>query len=242
MNLVVDIGNTRVKWSVVDDGPWRAGRAEFRQQHMVSLLDAFWGELPAPEKVVVSNVAGEVVEDEVRQWLLDKWNLTPLMFRASARYNTIVNKYTHPEQLGCDRWAAVIGGRSLADGNLCVIDCGTAVTIDVLRADDEYIGGAILPGLGLSRNSLLAGTSDIAEIDLEFSGHLGRTTGEAVAAGTFYSIVGGIDRILNEVKDSCGEPRIFVTGGDALNLLPSFHHAMEHQPDLVLMGLAQILR
>lgn len=241
MNLVVDIGNSRLKWNHVDKGPWQAGQSVSLQEDLGALLDEIWRDAPLPETILVSNVSGARVAQRVHNWTMSNWGLEPRFFRSAARFKTITNEYRNPEQLGCDRWAAIIGARSLAAGDLCIVDCGTAVTIDVLTREDRFVGGIIFPGVDLMRDSLLSGTADIKEHRANLKQVLGRTTAECVTAGSLFGAAGGIDRILIEMTTMLDEPRLYITGGGARILIPLLDHSLEHDPDLVLIGLAQTL-
>jgi type III pantothenate kinase len=241
MNLVVDIGNSRLKWSHVDNGPWRAGQSVLLQDDLGALLGQIWRDAPLPETIVVSNVSGTRVAERVQQWTMSNWGLEPEFFQSAARFKTIINEYKNPEQLGCDRWAAIIGARSLVAGDLCVVDCGTATTIDVLTGEDRFVGGIIFPGVNLIRDSLLSGTVDINEYRANLEEVLGRTTAECVTAGSLFGAAGGIDRILNEMAAMLDQPQLYITGGGARILIPLLDHSPQHDPDLVLIGLAQTL-
>ena len=152
------------------------------------------------------------------------------------------NEYDQPEQLGCDRWAALIGARSMTtSGALCVVDCGTAVTIDGLTQEDRFIGGVILPGIDLMQESLLTNTSDILESRAEFKQVIGKTTAECVSGGSFIGTAGAIERVLREMASIVGEPKMYITGGDAPQLLPLISYSLQYEPDLVLIGLAHTL-
>lgn len=241
MKLVVDIGNSRLKWNPVDKGPWQAGQSVSLQDDLGALLDEIWRDAPLPETILVSNVSGAGVADQVRNWTMSNWGLEPKFFRSAARFSTITNEYRNPQQLGCDRWAAIIGARSLAAGDLCIVDCGTAVTIDVLTREDRFIGGIIFPGVDLMRDSLLSGTANIREHRASLKQVLGRTTAECVTAGSLFGAAGGIDRILIEMTTMLDEPRLYITGGGAGILIPLLDHSLQHDPDLVLIGLAHTL-
>jgi len=241
MNLVVDIGNSRLKWSHVAKGLWRAGQSVSLQPDLSTLLDQIWRDARPPESILVSNVSGARVAERVHTWTMSNWGLEPKFFRSAARFKTIVNEYKNPEQLGSDRWAAIIGARSLAAGDVCIVDCGTAVTIDVLTRDDRFVGGVIFPGVDLMRDSLLSRTADINEHRASQYEVPGRTTAECVTAGSLFGVAGGIDRILTEMTTTLEQPRLYITGGGARILIPLLDYSLEHDPDLVLIGLAQTL-
>jgi type III pantothenate kinase len=241
MNLVVDIGNSNLKWTRVGDGPWQAGESVTVSGDIDQLLNRIWGDIDSPQNILISNVSGKPMEGALRHWIGTHWGTEVDFFRSAERYRNIRNGYRDPTQLGCDRWAAIIGGRSLSAGDLCVVDCGTAVTIDALTRNDRFIGGIIFPGASLVRNSLLQGTSDITEKRADFGEVLGLTTAECVSGGSNFGVAGAVDRILSEMEALLDDPTVFITGGGAGFLLPFLHHTPQFEPDLVLMGLAQTM-
>lgn len=242
MKLVVDVGNSRIKWASFDDKLWAESQSVAMQGDIEFLLDYHWGALFPPKAILVSNVAGKETQRGLQAWMRKNWGVDPVFFRSTPIYKGITNEYARPEQLGCDRWAALIGARSLlVHGSLCVVDCGTAITVDALTTDDRFIGGIIFPGIDLIQQSLLEGTSDIIENRAEFKHILGTTTAEGVSGGSFVGVAGAIDRFLHEMCAILDNPKLFITGGDAPLLLPLLTRSLQYEPDLVLLGLAHAL-
>ena len=240
MTLVADIGNSRLKWATAGAGGLAdAGAAEHRTAGLARTLEDAWGRLMAPSRVVVANVAGEVAGGVVTGWVLARWGLVPEFVVAGEAAAGVRNAYPEPERLGADRWAALIGARSLSAEAACVVDCGTAVTADALSAHGEHLGGLILPGLVLMRHSLLAGTADVRPSGAADVALLARNTAGAVLAGTLYALVAAVDRIAADVSAEIdGKVELFLTGGDAALLLPLLGRRWRHEPELVLRGLA----
>lgn len=243
MKLVVDIGNSRLKWSTVDDGPWHPGQSVALEKDLGSLFDSCWRDMDPPESALVANVSGQDTAERLRTWMRERWCIEPEFFRSSARYDGMTSSYKNPAQLGCDRWAALIGARAIGlQGALCVVDCGTAITVDALDQLDRFLGGVIFPGIDLIQHSLLTGTVDIAENRAEFKQVLGTSTAEAVAGGSVVGVAGAIDRILSEMRTVLEDPKLYITGGDAMLLRPMLSFPLQYEPDLVLLGLAHTLR
>ena len=243
MKLVIDIGNSRLKWATVDDGPWRPGRSVALEKDLDSLFDRCWHDLEPPKTALVANVSGQPIAESLRDWMRGRWRIEPGFFRSSGRYNGITSNYKNPAQLGCDRWAALIGARSIAvRGALCVVDCGTAVTVDALDHLDRFLGGVIFPGIDLIQNSLLTGTADIDDNRADFKQVFGTSTAEAVSAGSIIGVAGAIDRILSEMHTALEDPKLYITGGAAEVLRPMLNFPLQYEPDLVLIGLAHTLR
>lgn len=245
MNLLVDIGNTRLKW-MLSQRLGHTSQALVRTADMSHQLDLAWGNLPPPQWMVVTSVAGVAAEQEVRQWAQRRWPLTRVHFVVAVAAGWgVKNSYREPACLGSDRWAALIAARHLTQGPACVVDCGTAVTIDALNAAGEFVGGVIFPGIALARQSLRVGAAGISEIQGDDTSCFARTTADAVAAGTFYGLLGAVERIVTELGAGLGKDmQVLLTGGDGPRLAPYLQgriaYPMQSVPDLVLHGLARI--
>ncbi|MBI3575395.1 MAG: type III pantothenate kinase [Gammaproteobacteria bacterium] len=241
MNLLVDLGNSRLKWAQSAPGIWRTGAAVHAGENMHAVLDAAWGKLARPEKIIMSSVAMADARDALLAWCQRHWSLAPVVIRAQAQQLDVKHCYAQPEMLGADRWAALIAVRGMTQSNACVVDCGTAVTVDALAADGEFRGGAIFPGLQLLRASLLRGTGGIYAAEGKSDSVFGCSTPDAVAGGTLQGLIGAVTRLLEEQMRVLGSgTQVFVTGGDAPLLLPRLKIPAKAVPDLVLQGLARI--
>ena len=153
----------------------------------------------------------------------------------------VKNSYREPGQLGADRWAALLAARGLTSMAACVVDCGTAVTVDALSANGEFLGGMIFPGLQLLRRSLMQGTQGVKVSEGNVMDCLARSTADGVAAGTLFGLAGAVDRLIAEYRQTLGEAmQVFLTGGDAPVLASRLQTATTPVPDLVLKGLARI--
>src|SRR5688500_7072787 len=111
--LAIDAGNTRIKWGLHDGQDWIITGAVAKLE-TVRLRDT-WKHMPAPDSIVISNVAGELIRSELNV-LMAKWRMNPIWISSQTRQNGIVNGYEQPEKLGSDRWAALIGARHLHSG------------------------------------------------------------------------------------------------------------------------------
>ena len=242
MRLLVDLGNSRLKWASSESGAWRTGAALHRGVPMQALLDEHWRALPAPHVVVAVTVAAKETAAELERWLRARWNISPHYARARAEQLGVVNRYRDPEKLGADRWVALIGARFEAPGQaLCVVGCGTAVTIDALTADGEFAGGVILPGLALMREALANGTAGVRPPEGNETSCLARSTADAVAAGALYGTVGAIERVTREFEQALGiSMKLLVTGGDADRVAAHLQGSVRRMPDLLLRGLDRI--
>ena len=156
MNLLLDVGNTAVKWACFTNGrPGTSGRFVHRAGDVGALADAAWSGLQPADKVLIANVAGREMQTALAAWFLDNWQVPPVFLRATARACGVSNAYSDPATLGIDRWAAVVAAHHGYPGAVCVVDCGTAVTLDLVTAGGEHRGGLILPGIEMLHQLLL---------------------------------------------------------------------------------------
>jgi type III pantothenate kinase len=229
MILCLDCGNTRLKWGLRDGTGW-AGQGALALAQLDSLA-------VRAERVVACNVAGERAAAAIES-LAARLGAPLQWVRAQATRGGVVNGYEHPEQLGADRWAALIGARALHAGPALVVMSGTATTVDVLAADGVFPGGLILPGLALMRDSLARGTADLPTTAGDFR-PLPRNTFDAMASGCLNATLGAIERMFRTVADQPGA-LCLLSGGAAPTLAP--HLALPHRmvDNLVLEGLASL--
>jgi len=229
MILCLDCGNTRLKWGLRDGTGW-AGQGALALAQLDSLA-------VRAERVVACNVAGERAAAAIES-LAARLGAPLQWVRAQATRGGVVNGYEHPEQLGADRWAALIGARALHAGPALVVMSGTATTVDVLDADGVFPGGLILPGLALMRDSLARGTADLPTTAGDFR-PLPRNTFDAMASGCLNATLGAIERMFRAIADRPGA-LCLLSGGAAPTLAP--HLALPHRvvDNLVLEGLASL--
>lgn len=241
MNLVVDVGNSRIKWAQVANG--RIGPGGFFERHtpVEAALSAAWDHIAPPSAVLVCSVAGSSYNDRLAQWMQAHWRLQPAWLRSRSQFLGVTNAYARPEQLGNDRWAALIGARGLLSGPLGVIDCGTAATLDAIDEGGRHRGGLILPGLSLARQSLLQRTDSIRDLGPTALGVLGRSTAECVANGTRLGLAGALERCMKELEQALPGLAWVATGGEWPALAGLIDRPVTHDPDLVLKGLARAL-
>jgi len=240
-NLLVDLGNARLKWALSSRDTWQIGTIDLQVRDLSPALDGDWAPLTPPQKVLISNVAGDARLQALQRWVVEHWSTSIHVVRAKAESLGVKNTYRDPGQLGADRWAAIIAARGITSTAACVVDCGTAVTLDALSAEGEFVGGVIFPGLNLLRDSLIRGTKEIRTTEGDDSNCFARATADGVAAGTVYGLAGAIERVLHEFQQRLGDPmQVFLTGGDAPRLEPRLGQSVTHVPDLVLRGLAHI--
>jgi type III pantothenate kinase len=176
MLLLIDAGNTRIKWAMIEPTRHRfSGLEDWYAQGVVThdqanQLATQWLDHNADvlvKSVLISNVAGSVIQDAlITQVQRAKINMSAVeWFKSTALVGGVRNLYRNPSQLGCDRLAALVGAKALLPGQAVIVaSCGTATTIDALTAEGDFIGGLILPGLGVMANTLRQHTAQLPSI------------------------------------------------------------------------------
>lgn len=227
--LAIDCGNTRLKWGV------------FVGEHLTdsgALPLAELGALPEslpnplPRTIAVSNVAGEAAATALRKALEGRGRRI-LWVRAQREQCGVGNTYSKFEQLGADRWAALIGARSLRRGPSLVVMAGTATTVDFLDAGGVFQGGLILPGLDLMRRALARNAAQLEELTGEFV-EQPRNTADAIASGCLTAQLGAIERVLRAAP---ADTHCLLSGGSGQPLFDRLEGAKRLEPHLVLIGL-----
>ncbi|CAB1275671.1 type III pantothenate kinase [Candidatus Nitrosacidococcus tergens] len=252
MILLVDIGNSRIKWAQL-----RGNRpAEFDsitrgKTGIKRDISRVWKDLKDINRVVVANVGGDRIGDQLTECTQNYWQVTPEFLTARANSYGIHNAYETPEHLGIDRWLGLIAVRQRyrnfrKNGAICIVDCGTAITVDLLAADGNHLGGLIIPGI-TSMSQILSdhtnGIGIISESEKKGDTLLANTTDTAVTGGALYAAASFIDRVSSDAASEIkGEFKRVITGGDALRILPLLLDKYDHLPNLVLWGLAQVAR
>jgi type III pantothenate kinase len=241
MKLLVDIGNSRVKWATIESNG--LGESQSFQRNKTGIkasLNKAWKNLQGVETIFVTNVGGDKIAQQLSEWTEKQWQLTPNFVSSEKKRFGVTNAYDEPDKLGTDRWLSLIAARQHARQAQCIIDCGTAMTIDIVTKTGQHQGGMILPGLSLMRSSLATSTDALTEEpdEKEFK-TLATNTFSAIQAGTLYSVTATLERIINDLKESFeNRIRFIITGGDAEDLLPLLPDNVHHYPDIVLKGLA----
>jgi type III pantothenate kinase len=240
--LVVDIGNSRVKWASVRDGGLVGhGAADYQDDTLEQRLDAALGHLDDPGAVAYCSVGASTTGKVLEGWAAERWGVHAARVLTAAEGFGVRCAYPRPETLGADRWAALVACRHQGKGAAVVVDCGTAITLDAISEAGEHLGGVIVPGVMLMRLALTTRTDQIPAQDSDSREVLAKSTADGVAAGTFYAAAAAVDRLAREMGRYLppGSARI-LTGGAMESLRPLMLTAFQAEPHLVLYGLAVI--
>lgn len=236
--LVLDAGNTRIKWGLHDGVDWRAWGAVATRE-AGSLAQAV-ADLPLPpRRLLAANVAGSAARLAIEAAARDL-GLEAAFLRAGGQCCGVRNGYREPARLGADRWAALVGAWART-GTACVVaNAGTAITVDVLDRGGLFLGGVILPGVELMLRSLAEGTAGL-EAERGAFAEFPATTADAMMSGALCAACGAIRTMIEHVRRRNGEaPALLLTGGGAPALAPLLPAEAIHVPRLVLEGLVRI--
>jgi type III pantothenate kinase len=240
MLLLVDAGNTRIKWAIARadaaPGDWTAHGAVPHAE--LERLQAAWAG-QGLTRAVISNVAGHAMQAQLTALLALLLPAPPHWFTSRAELSGLRNRYRNPAQLGSDRFAAALGARCLAPGKaLVVATCGTATTVDAVTASGEFLGGMILPGLGLMLGALARGTAQLPQVAPGTNGHatppmFADHTSDAILSGCLAAQAGAIERACAALPaDLC-----IVSGGAAASVAPLLSVPHWMLDNIVLVGL-----
>jgi type III pantothenate kinase len=244
MAVLVDIGNTRIKWASLERGRLVSRGSAVHRDSLAAAIAAFGAALPAKPRIIASNVAGEAVARELEALVAARPSASLELVATSAERFGVRCAYADPSRLGVDRWVAVLAAHHAARAAACVLSAGTAVTFDAVDSGGAHLGGLILPGASLLAAALDRHTSNIGRTapatsvarGLEL---LGRNTDAAVGHGAWLALGAALDRAVATVASALGEtPVVYLTGGDANALQGWLETRVELRADLVLEGLA----
>lgn len=237
MILLLDVGNTRVKWAWLEFLDLAPAGAVAHNASRRSWQREIEADGHRPQRIVVASVAGPAFAAALTLWARDHYRVEPEFITASRELCGVRNGYRRAAALGIDRWLAMVAAWQQAPGATLVISSGTALTVDVVGADGRHRGGLILPGVGMMRDARARIETDpvpMAENLLTVAS--GGVPAPDCAVRTLAALA---DRACEEGERTLGErPRALLTGGGAPVLAPHLRHPVELVPDLVLSGLA----
>ena len=233
MRLLLDAGNTRLKWGLQADGAWLAQGAfgHDEQWDFSAVLP------PAGQIEAVFGVS--VVAPEMRRRAaeaLAPWGCVPEWIAPARDACGVHNSYVDVSQLGADRWAALIGARALHEGACLVVTAGTATTIDVLDDAGVFRGGLIAPGVDLMRKALAGNTAQLPYASGRLV-DLPTCTADAIMMGCLHAQAGAIERMYRQVADLPGACCL-INGGAAPQITPLLDMPLRQIDNLVLEGVA----
>ena len=242
--IIIDAGNSYLKIAIVDNlDNSQLSYAVLTYNNLSDDLCDYLHDCNATE-VLISNVNNLTIFHTISDLIYGLWRIHAQLVVVEQNRFGISTRYNNPRTLGCDRWLALIAAHQEFTKTVCVIDCGTAVTIDVITDNGMHIGGLISPGISTARHSLGQKTNNLPMVENHIennnnsSSFLANNTQDAILGGTLYQISAYIERIVSEFKQEFGDnTESIITGGDAQLILGLSAHHIHHRETLVLDGL-----
>jgi type III pantothenate kinase len=215
MILDLDIGNTRIKWRLLESGG--TGHSEGAASDLAELLNVTVSRHPV-ERVRIACVRGGELLDELIGSLAGDWQLQAEVAQVQRQWQGLSIAYQDLDRLGVDRWLAMLAAFRDADGACMVVDCGTAVTIDLVDADGRHKGGYIVPGLRLMSDALTRNTAIRLTDEPDWGLEPGHSTEDAIYHGALKMLLSLLEQtVASELSGLPGNelPTVYLTGGDA---------------------------
>lgn len=235
--LVVDLGNTRWKAAVFEDGVLLSNKVVFTEDNPepLQILLKTW----KPSHSILGSVAGD---SDALKALLQQY--TSLISLSPQLIFPFINEYATPQTLGMDRVAGVAGAQTLFPAQNClVIDAGTCITFDFITASNRYLGGAISPGLQMRLKAMHAFTQKLPDLQFEQPvNFIGDSTRNSMLSGAYFGLLGEINDTIVRYEEQFGEVQVLLCGGDAALFDKRTKKSIFAAPDLVLHGLFKILQ
>ncbi|MFM2408017.1 MAG: type pantothenate kinase [Pseudomonadota bacterium] len=239
MKLLIDAGNSQVKFALIDAAnlcdlpPLATQQIAELNAHLQRCRELDWSRVTA---VWASNVAGESVAVQLHK-MVAAYSVPLHFIQAQRAQCGVRNGYENPAQLGSDRWAMLLAARALCQNDCLLVSCGTATTIDALSAQGEFLGGLILPGLDLMRSSLLARTAQLKNAAGSYA-QFPRNTADAMMSGSLQATLGAVLQQYAALQNSAAQ--VILTGGAAGALQAQLALPVQRVNNLVLQGIARI--
>ena len=237
--LLVDLGNTHWKMARLEDAEVSQVTSG-RYDDFDGLRAAALGDRGGISSIWLASVVDAARTQAVVSTLQESFRVSVRQVVSTDPMPNLVSGYLKPEQLGIDRLMAMVAARARSPEPLCVVDAGTAVTIDFVDQGGQHLGGFILPGRRMFRECLLANTSIPRDSEIDRHSTLGRDTPTAVALAARYAVSGIVEHFLDGPGGLFAGvgAHIYVGGGDADHLLELLPRPCTKLDDLVLRGLA----
>jgi type III pantothenate kinase len=233
VTLLIDVGNSRLKWAQAHAGGLGVGGAIEHGSDPAAAVAA----IPETqvEAVWIANVTGPALGEPLAAALAQRYGVVPRFAAVAARHAGLAVAYAEPQRLGVDRWLCLLAAWTQARGAACVASAGTALTFDAVDASGRHLGGIIAPGLTTMQQAVLGATRFAAAgPNAAYTEGLGADTDACVRQGGLHAAAGALDRLAG--KYGADAPRL-LTGGDAEALLPHLAPGWTLRPNLVLEGL-----
>ncbi|MBS0569609.1 MAG: type III pantothenate kinase [Proteobacteria bacterium] len=236
MKLLVDAGNSRLKWACWDGAVLGAAASAANAG-----LDpgALWQDSAIPAAVWVASVAGDAANTKLVRAIRKRFGIEPVFAATRARACGVRIAYAEPSRLGVDRFLGLIAAHAQERSAVAIAGCGTALTLDALAADGTHLGGLIAAGPQLAQTALRGGAARLADVAAGRVVEIADNSADAIESGTWLSVAALTMRFLGRVERRLGQvPALILSGGGAATLSALLDVPHRVDPELVLRGLA----
>ncbi len=239
MRLLIDVGNTQVKYVTQRMGTTKPLSEIVYINYQLFIGQLNKGVFSTVTEVILANVHGSEIHDAIEEWTRQN-SIAFIQVHSEAKAFGIHSSYQQPERLGVDRWLAMIGAKQLyPNKNLLIIDAGTATTVDVLDAQGQHCGGWIMPGVQTMFNSLLSGTKKIiASPNVSASLLFGKDSSNCLNNGSWAMTIGAIKEAILQANSSLALDKVLITGGNGKQIIDLLAANCQLEPKLVFHGLS----
>lgn len=239
MILLLDLGNTRIKFALLDGAEFTHRGAFGWDADIAHELATLWTEWPRPDHIVGASVVDAARESAVGVATCKAFGSAPTWVRTPARACGVSNAYPVPERLGIDRFMAMVDACAAGRTPCVLASVGTALTLDALNGEGRHLGGWIAPGPLLMQQSVLGATVQVRLGQPGAVRDLADNTADGLASGCWQACAALVDRFVERSAPLLGGcPTVTLGGGDADVLMPLLKHEVVLVPDAVLRGLA----
>ncbi len=242
MMLLLDLGNSRVKWALAAQYPaaWLAHGALGWDEDISAQLALAWAQYPPLQAVVAASVVDAARESQVAAAAAERFGHAPRWLRTPASACGVRNAYAEPQRLGVDRFLAMVAAHAAGHAPCVLASAGTALALDALAGDGEHLGGLIAPGVQLMQRSLGVATVHARADHPGAIVDVARNTADAVTSGCWHAMAALVERFVQRMTPALGgAPTLVLGGGDAVRLLPLLTLPAQVMADGVLHGLAR---
>ncbi|WP_448096526.1 type III pantothenate kinase [Luteibacter yeojuensis] len=239
MILLLDLGNTRLKFALLDGGEFTHRGAFGWDADIAHELATLWASWPAPLRIVGASVVDSARETAVAVAADKAFGCTPVWVRTPAEACGVTNAYAEPHRLGVDRFLAMVDALAAGRSPCVLASVGTALTLDALDSEGRHRGGWIAPGPLLMQQSVLGATVQVRPGHAGAVRDLADNTADGLASGCWQACAALVDRFVERSAPLLGgSPTVTLGGGDADVLAPLLEREVVLVPDAVLRGLA----
>lgn len=238
MKILLDAGNTRIKWAALEEGRL-AETGELKGDEPFSGLAQSHA---APEAVWLASVRDDAFNESLRESAANAWPGVPFhAAQTGGEAHGVTCAYPEPHQMGVDRWLALLAARDMTPDPVCVVDAGSAVTLDAMDELGRHLGGLILPGMAMARQMIHERTARVRVAESFQPSWWADNTSDALNNGMHWAIVSLVARFRQETEQRLAvHCPLILTGGDAPAIMAYLDGREQHEPDLVLKGLALV--